>query len=215
MSLAASVEERAQALLDSMRQTPMRRGALSEQAWQVRGEISRVLVEQGVPPTLARRVAFQLVSKIRPKALGDEPVWREIGRVLQQEVACLKQRAGMGDQRINTALPKLSAIQIVEFLDELKQADRRIARTILHAAMNAAEPLAAGRRYLDEYRLVARRLREIDPAMARTIAAATFAAGAPLSKAIEHLERFESIIAKHQETPAMARMIARAVYRAK
>jgi hypothetical protein len=51
--------------------------------------------------------------------------------------------------------------------------------------------------------------------MARTIAAATFAAGVPLSKAMEHLERFSSLMTKYQETPEMARMLARACYRAK
>ena len=121
----------------------------------------------------------------------------------------------MGERRIATALPKLSADQIVEFLDELTMADRRIARTILHAAVNASDPLAAGRRYLAEYRLVARQLHAIDPAMARTVAAATFAANVPLSKAMEHMQRFSSLVTKHQETPELARMIARACYRAK
>jgi hypothetical protein len=209
------VEKSAQALLDSMRRTPMRRGALSEQAWQIRADIARAMVAEGVPTPLARRVAFQLASKCRPRDLDDAEVWRAVGQLLQREIVCLKNRAGMGDRRIAAALPKLSANQIVEFLDELTDADRRIARTILHAAVNAADPLAAGRRYLAEYRLVARQLQAIDPAMARTIAAATFAAGAPLSKAMEHLERFSSLITKYHETPELARMIARACYRAK
>jgi hypothetical protein len=215
MKLTTGVGKSAQALLDSMRRTPMRRGALSEQAWQIRAEIARAMVAEGVPATLARRVAFQLAAKFRPRELGDADVWRAIGHVLQSEIVRLKNRAAMGDRRIAAALPKLSADQIVEFLDELTNADRRIARTILHAAVNAADPLAAGRRYLAEYRLVARQLQAIDPAMARTIAAATFAAGAPLSKAMQHLEHFSSLITKYQETPELARMIARACYRAK
>jgi hypothetical protein len=215
MMLTTTAEERAQTLLDEMRQTPMRRGALSEQAWQIRSDIAEVLLAQRVPGTLARRIAFQLAFKFDARKLHDPDVWRALGHILRREVFCLRRRAGMRDQRIAVALPKLSAAQLVEFLDELTKADRRIARTILHAAVNAADPLNAGRRYLAEYRLVARRLQAIDPAMARTIAAATFAAGVPLSKAMEHLERFSSLMTQYQERPEMARMIARACYRAK
>jgi hypothetical protein len=215
MKLTTSTKERAHALLERMRQTPMSRGALTERAWEIRSEIATALAAEGVPGPLARRVAFQLASKFRPRELEDVAVWRAIGHLLQAEIACLKQRAGLGERRIATALPKLSADHIVEFLDELTKADRRIARTILHAAVNASDPLAAGRRYLAEYRLVARQLQAIDPAMARTVAAATFAANVPLSKAMEHMQRFSSLVTKHQETPELARMIARACYRAK
>jgi len=208
-------EERARALLDEMRQTPMRRGALSEQAWQIRSEIAEELVAERVPGPLARRVAFQLAFKFTARGLHDRDVWRALGQLLRRETACLRRRAGLRDARIVAALPKLSAARIVEFLDELTKADRRIARTILHAAINASDPLTAGRRYLAEYRLVAQKLKEIDPAMARTVAAATFAANVPLSKAMEHMQRFTSLMTTHQERPEMARMIARACYRAK
>jgi len=215
MNVRINAKGRAHALLEKMRQTSMRRGALTERAWEIRSEIAAVLSAEGVPGPLARRVAFQLASKIHPRELEDAEVWRAIGRILQAEVACLKQRARMGERRIATALPKLSADQIVAFLEELTKADRRIARTILHAAVNASDPLAAGRRYLAEYRLVARQLQTVDPAMARTVAAATFSANVPLSKAMEHMQRFSSLVTKHQETPELARMIARACYRAK
>jgi hypothetical protein len=32
---------------------------------------------------------------------------------------------------------------------------------------------------------------------------------------MEHMQRFSSLVTKHQETPELARMIARACYRAK
>ena len=149
------------------------------------------------------------------RALQDRETWRALALILKREVAALKRRAGMRDQRITAVLPKLSARQVLEFLDELTKADRRIARTILHAAVNASDPLTAGRRYLFEYRLVAQRLKAIDPSMARTVAAATFAANVPLDKAMEHMQRFTSLVTKHQERPEMARMIARACYRVK
>jgi len=215
MKLTTSAEERAHALLDEMRQTPMRRGALTEEAWQLRSDLAEALTAQGVSAALARRVAFQLASKFSARELHDREVWRALGQFLQREVVLLRRRAGLRHQRIAAALPKLSATQILEFLDELEKADRRIARTILHAAVTASDPLAAGRRYLAEYRLVARQLQAIDPTMARTVAAATFAANVPLSKAMEHMEKFSSLMAKHHETPEIARMIARACYRAK
>jgi hypothetical protein len=156
-----------------------------------------------------------LAFKCHVHELQDEALWQAIGTLLREEVACLRDRVGMADRKIVRALPKLSAAQIEEFLGELMKADRRIARTILNAAVDAAEPLATGRRYLTEYRLVARRLQALDPSMARTLANATFTAAIPLSKAIEFLERFSSAMTKHQETPEIARMIARACFRAK
>jgi hypothetical protein len=87
--------------------------------------------------------------------------------------------------------------------------------TVVHAAVNASDPLAAGRRYLAEYRFVAQQLKAIDPSMARTVAAATFAANVPLDKAMEHMHRFTTLVTKHREQPELARMIARACYRAK
>jgi len=215
MKLEISADERAQVLLDQMRQTPMRRGALSERAWQVRSDIADALIAGGVMVSLARRIAFQLVSKFAVRDLQDREVWPALALLLKRDVALLRRRARMRDARIEAALPKLSARQIVEFLDELTKADHRIARTILHAALTASDPLAAGRRYLAEYRLVARQLQAIDPSMARTVAAATFAANVPLSKAMEHMQRFASLLSKHQEQPEIARMIARACYRAK
>jgi len=213
MKLTTVAEDRAQALLDEMRQTPMRRGALSEQAWQVRSDIADTLTAERVSGPLARRIAFQLAFKFDVRALQGREVWLALAQILRREVTSLKRRAGMGDQRINAALPKLSARQVLEFLDELTKADRRIARTILHAAVSASDPLTAGRRYLSEYRLVAQQLKAIDPSMARTVAAATFAANVPLDKAMQHMQRFASLVTKHQERPDLARMIARACYR--
>src|SRR5262245_64600673 len=172
-----------------MRDTPMRRGGLSRRARQLKLDMSRVFAGEGVPAALARRVALQLAIKFHRRDLHDEPEWHAIGQILRREAGCLREQIGMSVQRIVVTLPKLSAAQVIEFLDELTRTDPRIARTILHAAVNTSDPLATGRRYLAEYRLVVRALRPIDPTMARTVAAATFSAGAPLSKAMEHLRR--------------------------
>ena len=210
-----SAEERARSLLERMRETPMRRGGLSRRARRLKLDLSRVIAAQGVPPVLAKRVASQLALKFARRDLHDETTWRAAGLLLRREVLCLQEQVGMSAQRIAAALPKLSAARLVEFLDELTKTDRRIARTILHAAVNTSDPLATGRRYIAEYRLVVRKLNPIDPTMARTVAAATFSAGAPLSKAMEHLQRFSSLLAKYQDDPRMARRLARAGFRAR
>ena len=208
-----TAEQAAEALLERMRETPMRRGALPRKARTLRTAIARAIASQDVPEPLSRRVAFQLTFKVPARELHGRDAWEAIGRIIRRDVSCLRERLGLPDRKIASVLPKLSAVQILEFLEELTQADRRIARTILNAAVDAADPLAAGRRYLAEYRLVARQLRGIDPTMARTLANATFTAVEPLTKAMEHLGRFASLRAKHQDDPETARILARAGYR--
>jgi hypothetical protein len=215
MEPAGTVEQRARWLLEQMRETPMRRGALPRAASLLRRELSRTISAQGVPLDLAERVALQFALKFRRRHLFDEAEWRAVGQLLRQEVERLKNEVGMSDQRIVAALPKLSAAQICEFLEELNRTDPRIARTILHAAVNTAEPIVIGRRYLAEYRLVVRRLAGLDPTMARTVAAASFSASMPLTKALEHLERFSALMRKYQDKPQLARRLARAGFRAK
>jgi len=214
MEFRTSADDRASLLLERMRETPMRRGALSPQAALLRRAVAGAIASEDAPAKLAQRVAFQLVSKFHRRDLYDEPEWRAIGRHLAREMALLRDRVGMRDTPMIAVLPKLSAEQIVDFLEELTAADRRIARTILHAALKTAEPLETGRRYLAEYRLVARRLQPLDPTMARTVAAASFSAGTPLNKALEYLERFTSLMSKYREdAPTLARRIARASFR--
>jgi hypothetical protein len=213
MELTTNAERRAWALLERMRETPMRRGALSVPGHHLKRDVARALLSEGVPPVLAQRIALQLAFKFHRHDLNDEPEWRAMGQILRREIAHLKDHVGLSNQRIITVLPKLSADQVSTLLDELMKADRTIAHTILHAAVNTSSPQAAGRRYLAEYRLVVRRLRAIDPTMARTLAAATFCAVAPLCKAMEHMTRFSSLMAQYGDQPKMARRLARAWFR--
>ncbi|HET9833880.1 MAG TPA: hypothetical protein VFP91_19290 [Vicinamibacterales bacterium] len=214
MTASTTANERARALLWKMRETPMKRGALSTPARQLRAAIARSLVANGVPEALAQRVAFQLVVKTDRDELRDERLCHELGVILRSEIDALKERVGLAERQIVTVLPKLSAHQIEEFLDELTRAERRIARTVLDAAIDAAEPVATGRRYLAEYRLVARQLHAIEPNIARTLANATFTAGMPLGKAMEHLQKFLTSIARQKDHPDVARLLARVRFRA-
>ena len=171
----------------------MRRGALPRLRAHVKDEIAKAIEAQGIARALARRLAFQMAVKLDSDEWGDRAVWIAIGQLLREEVARLSDHVGLSDRQIDTVLPKLSAKQVEEFVAELAQTDRTIARTILNAALEAADPLVAGRRYLEEYFRVAGELEMIEPSVARTVANAAFSARAPREKAVDLFRRFSEI----------------------
>jgi hypothetical protein len=177
----------------------MRRGALPRLRAHVKDEIAKAIEEQGVSTPLARRVALQIALKCESDEWGDRAVWIALGQILGEEVARLRDRTGLSDRQIDTVLPKLSAKQIEEFVAELAQTDRAIARTIFNAALDAADPLTAGRRFLEEYCSVAGELRAIEPGVARTVANAAFSARAPREKAIDLSRRFAEIVEAYKD----------------
>lgn len=170
----------------------MRRGAISKQQGRLKRDIAAAIEAQGVAAALSDRIAFQLAFKF-PGDLSDRTIWVALGRILREEVARLRQHAGMADRQIAEALPKLSARDLEAFLDDLRAADWRIARTIFNAALQSAEPLVTGRRYLSEYKGVAEQLRAIDPSVARTLANASFTATKPRRKAMEHFKQIAAV----------------------
>jgi len=192
----------------------MRRGALSERKSRRRSDIAAALEAQGLPAALALRMAFQFVLKFGDDELGDHAVWRAAGQILRQEMARLKHHVGLAERQIICVLPKLSARQVEDFLDELRAADRRIARTIFDAAIEAAHPVSTGRRYLAEYRDVEEQLQGIDPSVARTLANACFTATAPRRTAMEHFKRFATLLRQFDDNVDFARMLAKAAFRA-
>jgi hypothetical protein len=170
----------------------MRRGAISKQHGRLKHDIAAAIEAQGVAAALSDRIALQLVFKF-PRDLEDRSVWVAVGRILRKEAGRLKEHAGLADRQIAEALPKLSARDLEAFLDDLRAADRRIARTIFNAALQSAEPLVTGRRYLSEYIGVAQQLKAIDPSLARTLANASFTATTPHRKAMEHFKRIAAV----------------------
>ena len=205
----------AKALLDAMRRTPTRRGSrMSERRLELRDEIASKIEAEGVLTRLAKRTAFQLVLKFDENELGDRTTWRAVGQELQRETAYLKTNVGLVDRQIIVALPKLSADRINEFLEELKASDPTIARTVLNVALDAADPLSAGRRYLAEYRRVIEQMKTIDPQVARTLANATFMARVPHKKAMNHVKRFAELARKFRDDVGFARTVARMACRA-
>jgi hypothetical protein len=118
------------------------------------------------------------------------------------------------ERQLVVALPKLSAKQIEDFYAELKTTDASIARTILNAALDAADPLTTGRRYLVEFHAVVKQLQHLDPGIALTFANATFMAHAPRAKAMAHFERFAQLMMRFRGDVSFVRTVARAAFRA-
>jgi hypothetical protein len=180
----------------------------------LREGIAWAIQQEGVPQRLAARIAFQLLVKFDSKDLGGVSTWRGIGQVLRGEIAALQNRLGLVERQVIVALPKLSAKQIEDFFAELKASDASIARTILNAALDAAEPLTTGRRYLVEFHAVVKQLQRLDPGIARTFANATFMAHAPRDKAMAHFERFAKLMMRFRHDVTFVRTVARASFRA-
>lgn len=205
---------KAATLLENVRTTPMLRGRFDERKRVLRGLIETTLAEEGVLPRLATRMSLQLVLKFAARELGDQTTWRAVGQQLRRETEYLKETVGLVERQIVVGLPKLSAAQIESFLGDLNSKDPAIARTILNVALDAAEPLSAGRRYAAEYRRVARQLKAVDPHIARTLANATFMARVPREKAMDHFKHFADLFLKFRENVGFARTVAKAAFRA-
>jgi len=204
----ASPSDRAESLLTSIRRTPMTFGRLNESKRLLRDRIANAIRNANVSEQLARRIALQLVLKVKPASLDSRRTWLAIGTKLFVEIQHLTQ-LGLGDRQITLALPKLSAVTVDGLLAELRAEDLTIARTILNATLDAAEPVAAAKRYLRQFHRVTRRLRTLDPGIARTIANATFMARTPAQTAAAHYRRFAQLFATFHDDVVFARTVAK------
>jgi hypothetical protein len=198
-----------------MRRTPMRRGAVEARRRGSIEPMARAIAVRGTPGALARRIAVQLTLKFDEPRLDDRLVWSADGDLLKRDADRLRHGLGLSERQIAQVLPKLSAREVEGFLVELSVTDRRIARTILNASLEAADPRLAGRRYLDEYRRVEAELQSLEPRLARTVANATFTARAPRNKAVELLRQFGDVMARFEGDANAARMLAKAAFRAR
>jgi hypothetical protein len=206
---------KAKGLLETLRQTPMRRGGrVSKRGRLLRRRISDAIEAQDVLTLLARRIAFQLVLKVDVAELGDRATWDAIGQRWRREIERLKNGIRLVDRQIIVALPKLSADHIEKLLHDLRAADPQIARTILNVALDAADPVAAAHRYLAEYHRVAEHVKTTDAGVARTLANATFMAHAPARKAARHFKQFADLEREFHGDVGFARTVARAACRA-
>ena len=206
---------RANTLLENLRRSPMAIGSrFTERKRILREGIAWAIQQEGVPQRLAARIAFQLLVKFDSKDLGGVSTWRGIGQVLRDEIDRLQSSLGLVERQMVVALPKMSAKQIEELFAELKARDPSIARTILNAALDAADPFTTARRYLAEFHAVVKQLQRLDRGIARTFANATFMAHAPRDKAMAHFERFADLMMRFRDDVAFVRTVARAAFRA-
>jgi hypothetical protein len=202
-------------LLENLRRSPMTRGSkLTEPRRILREAIASAIQQEGVPERLAARISRQLAVKFEPRDLGSVSTWRCIGQLLREEIERLQTGLRLVERQLVVALPKLSATQIEEFFGDLKAKDPSIARTILNAALDAADPLTAGRRYVAEFHAVVKQFQHLDPQIARTFANATFMAHAPRAKAMTHFERFARLMMRFRDDVSFVRTVARAAFRA-
>ena len=180
----------------------------------LRSSISAEIEAESVLPPLARRIALQLVLKVHAHELRDRSVWRAIGRCLREETRRLRNGVRLVERNIVVGLPKLSAEQIENLLEDLEIRDPTIARTILNVALDAAEPLSAGPRYMSEYHRVARQFQGVDASLARTLANTTFMAHSPWTKAMNHFSQFADLVAQFRDDVPFVRTLAKASCRA-
>jgi hypothetical protein len=184
---------------------------VSQLSWQG-GNIARTLEECGVAERPAAPISMQLAIKVCP---SERATWRAMGKLLRRESERLRAEVGLVDRQIIEALPKRSAQQIVSVLAELHASDPTIARTILNAALDAADPVAAGQRYIAEFHSVVNELESVDPRIARKLANATFMARAPRMKATGHFKTFARLMKRFSDDVDFVRTIATASFRAR
>jgi hypothetical protein len=165
-------------------------GKLAESKRRLRHHIANAIQDHGLAPGLASRIALQLVMKCDREDLAESSTWSDIGDLLRKDADRLRRDLRLVERQIVVALPKLSATEIEALLRELHSADPTIARTVLNAALDAAAPVSAARRYLEQFHDVRDHLRSLDPEIARTFANATFMARSPRLTAMEHFIRF-------------------------
>ena len=200
-------------LLDFIRETPVCRRPPKRALEPLRDDIAAVL--SGVTfPRLSHTVATQLVSKVDIGALGSRPTWLAIGRQLVAESERLRAALGFVDRQIIVALSKMSPDTVEQLLQWLERREHDIARTILNAAISAADPREMAERYVTNFRLVQRTYADLDPEFARTVAHSTFMAADPLSKAEQHFRQRSDLVAKFGDRVTAVRTLAREGWRA-
>ena len=94
-SIDATPAAKAAALLENVRRTPLAHGRLRDAKAALRWNIARTIEDGGgVPQRLADRIAFQLVFKFGPAAVGDVRTWRALGELLRRDVDRLRAPLG-------------------------------------------------------------------------------------------------------------------------
>src|ERR1051326_1073326 len=202
-------ETKARTLLENMRRTPLQRGGLPEHKQLLKNRIVNVMESAGVLRRLSERLALQFVYKFEGTDLGDETTWRAIGQIMREETEEVRKRVGLSDKQIIKLLPKVSAQRIERLFEDLMAANPQVARTMMNAAVDAADPITAARKYLQTYTAIVEQLQELDPTVARTLANAAFKMQQPYKAAMNYLRQFRRLLAKFKDDATFLRTLAR------
>jgi hypothetical protein len=205
-------EEEAITLIENLRRSPLSRGRIPERKEGLFGPVFRAIEAEGVPTKLAFRVAYQLLRKFELRDLGGVATWRGIGKLLRSEVDRLVSHLGF-TERQTVVLGKLSALQVEALYQELRAMDRKVARTILNAAIGAADPMAAARACAAEFFRVVVELKSIDVRIARTVASAVVNARDPGRRAQDFVQRFAELLMAFRDDVRIARTVAIKAFR--
>ena len=173
------------------------------------GDCRKLIALSGFTGAATETAATAVVDHYRDLEPREDPpyVWGTI------EVF-YKTGLGLTDRQIITVLPKLSAEQVEALARDLEILDSRVARTMLNAAIDAADPVSAAAEYLNQYHAVVSELQALDPAIARTLANAAFKTQDPARCGVEYAQRFRSILGQFRDNIAFARTVARTACRA-
>ncbi|MFN0135416.1 MAG: hypothetical protein ACKVS9_04775 [Phycisphaerae bacterium] len=176
--------------------------------------MASTLADEGVLARAAVAVATQFVVKLDVPSLGDVKTWRAVGRQLVEEANWLRETMAFVDRQIIIVLPKLAPMAVQELHGWLMEQDRRIARTILNAAISASVPRAMAERYLSSYHAVEAVFARQEPQIASTMANGTFMATDPIAQATRHLAEYERLLKQYEDTDVPRRTLARHACRA-
>lgn len=201
-------------LLQMIRETPIRRPGRWHPYEELLDRIASTIASEGVLGRAAVAVATQFVVKLDVPSLGDVPTWRAVGRQLVEETNWLREQLAFVDRQIIIVLPKLSPVAVQELHDWLMEQDRRIARTILNAAISASKPRPMAERYLSSYHAVEAVFAQLEPQIASTMANGTFMATDPIAQAKRHLAEYERLLKQYEGTDVPRRTLARHACRA-
>jgi hypothetical protein len=192
----------------------IRGGRFDERRRILKAHLETTIENQGVGPRVAARIARQLVLKFQPSALGDASVWMVLGRLVRNDIVQLQQGLRLPDRLVAVAVPKLSVEQIEHLFRELRSVDAKLGRTLAEAALEAADPVAMGRRYGRAFTSAVDRLAKVDPRIARTLAAVAFRSRHPVGTALTHLRQFHTLVSEFEGDCTFARTVAKAAFAA-
>jgi hypothetical protein len=184
----------AQRILNRVREGPMRVGSIKKALEPEVEKIHVALEQNGVPSTLARRMARQIIFKLGRQEGERHLIWEALSDALLHEMQSLREMQ-LRESQIILILPKMSAADVQALSEQLRREDAEIARTILQEAFSAANPVDSAAVYLANYKQVLAHLEGTAYGeIARMVANASFIAPDPIQQAERCIARYQKVL---------------------